>query len=62
MSVDADVGKLHVWLRDARRLLRHATSPDCLVLRFEADGRCSELLEYWHGEHGTHEPFAGWGT
>jgi ketosteroid isomerase-like protein len=38
------------------------TLPGCLLLRFEADGRCSELREYWHLEPGTHEPFAGWGT
>jgi hypothetical protein len=38
------------------------TLPGCLLLRFEADGRCSELREYWHVEPGTHEPFASWGT
>lgn len=38
------------------------TLPGCLLLRFEGDGHCSELREYWHLEAGTHEPFAGWGT
>lgn len=38
------------------------TLPGCLLLCFAADGRCSELREYWHVEPGTHEPFAGWGT
>ena len=38
------------------------TLPGCLRLRFAADGRCSELREYWHVQPGTHEPFADWGT
>ena len=38
------------------------TLPGCLLLRFEADGRCSDLREYWHVERGTHEPFDGWGA
>ena len=38
------------------------TLPGCLLLRFEADGRCSDLREYWHIEPGTHEPFPGWGA
>jgi limonene-1,2-epoxide hydrolase len=38
------------------------TLPGCLLLRFAADGRCSELREYWHVEPGRREPFAGWGT
>jgi hypothetical protein len=38
------------------------TLPGCLLLRLDADGRCSELREYWHVQPGIHEPFAGWGT
>jgi ketosteroid isomerase-like protein len=38
------------------------TLPGCLLLHFEADGRCSELREYWHVEAGTYEPSASWGT
>lgn len=38
------------------------TLPGCLLLRFEADGRCSDLREYWHVERGTHDPFPGWGA
>jgi len=38
------------------------TLPGCLLLRFEADGRCGDLREYWHVETGTREPFAGWGA
>lgn len=38
------------------------TLPGCLLLRFAADGRCSELREYWHFEPGRREPFAGCGT
>lgn len=41
---------------------QEVTLPGCLLLRLEADGRCSELREYWHVEPGIHEPFAGWGT
>ena len=37
------------------------TLPGCLLLRFAADGRCSELREYWHLEGGYSEPFDGWG-
>lgn len=37
------------------------TLPGCLILRFEADGRCSDLREYWLLEQGRHEPFPGWG-
>ncbi len=38
------------------------TLPGCLVLRFEADGRCSDLREYWNLISGRIEPFKGWGT
>jgi ketosteroid isomerase-like protein len=38
------------------------TLPGCLLLRFEADGRCSDLREYWHVEPGKHDPFPGWGA
>lgn len=38
------------------------TLPGCLLLRFAAEGRCSELREYWHVEPGKREPFPGWGT
>ena len=37
------------------------TLPGCLVLRFEADGRCSDLREYWNFAPGFREPFTGWG-
>jgi hypothetical protein len=38
------------------------TLPGCLLLRFAADGRCSELREYWIAEPGLHAPFRGWGS
>lgn len=38
------------------------TLPGCLMLRFEADGRCSELRESWVAEPGRHEPPPGWGV
>jgi ketosteroid isomerase-like protein len=38
------------------------TGPGCLVLRFDRDGRCEELREYWHEQPGRHEPPLGWGS
>jgi steroid delta-isomerase-like uncharacterized protein len=38
------------------------TGPGCLVLRFDRDGRCEELREYWHEQAGRHEPPPGWGS
>jgi steroid delta-isomerase-like uncharacterized protein len=38
------------------------TGPGCLVLRFDRDGRCEELREYWHEQPGRHEPPSGWGS
>ena|SRR6266480_926894 len=38
------------------------TLPGCLLLHFDADGRCSDLREYWNLEAGRREPFAGWGS
>jgi len=38
------------------------TLPGCLLLRFAADGRCSDLREYWNFTAGRREPFADWGT
>lgn len=37
------------------------TLPGCLLLRFDRDGRCVELWEYWQIERGRHNPPAGWG-
>ena len=37
------------------------TLPSCLLLRFDADGRCSDLREYWMLERGRREPFHRWG-
>jgi ketosteroid isomerase-like protein len=41
---------------------QEVTLPGCLLLRFEADGRCSDLREYWNVAGGRLEPFAGWGS
>ena len=38
------------------------TLPGCLLLRFEPDGRCSDLREYWNVGAGRREPFEDWGT
>ena len=37
------------------------TLPGCLLLRFDAEGRCSDLREYWNFAPGLREPFPGWG-
>ena len=37
------------------------TLPGCLLLRLAADGRCSDLREYWNVEDGHRDPFPGWG-
>jgi ketosteroid isomerase-like protein len=34
----------------------------CMMLRFDADGRCAELREYWLSEPGRHEPPDFWGV
>jgi hypothetical protein len=38
------------------------TLPGCLLLRFNQDGLCSDLREYWNVDSGRREPFAGWGS
>lgn len=38
------------------------TLPGCLLLQFEADGRCSSLREYWHFAGGLLDPPPEWGT
>ena len=47
---------------DDGRGSRGGDAPRCLLPRFDADGSCSDLLEYWHLEPGTYEPFTGWGA
>ena len=37
------------------------TLPGCLLLRFDEEGRCSALREYWHIEQGRLDPPPGWG-
>lgn len=37
------------------------TLPGCLLLRFDDDGLCAALREYWHFQPGRFEPPAGWG-
>ena len=37
------------------------TLPGCLLLRFDTDGRCTTLREYWHVEQGRLDPPPGWG-
>ena len=37
------------------------TLPGCLLLQFAADGRCSDLREYWNVQDGTVAPYDGWG-
>lgn len=37
------------------------TLPGCLLLRFGADGRCTDLREHWNVTPGRRPPFEGWG-
>lgn len=37
------------------------TLPGCLLLRFAADGRCTDLWEYWQFQPGKQAPPPGWG-
>lgn len=37
------------------------TLPGCLLLRFDEDGLCAALREYWHVEQGRIDPPSGWG-
>jgi ketosteroid isomerase-like protein len=38
------------------------TLPGCLLLRFDEDGRCTDLHEYWQTLGEIREPPKGWGT
>jgi hypothetical protein len=38
------------------------TLPGCLLLRFDDDGLCRSLREYWHFQPGTFQPPEGWGA
>jgi hypothetical protein len=38
------------------------TLPGCLVLRFDEDGLCEELREYWFLESGRRPAPTGWGV
>lgn len=38
------------------------TLPGCLLLRFDEDGLCLSLREYWQFEPGRLDPPPGWGT
>jgi hypothetical protein len=37
------------------------TLPGCLLLRFNEDGLCLALREYWHIDQGRLDPPPGWG-
>ena len=38
------------------------TLPGLMLLRFDSDGLCEELREYWNLEPGSHDPPQSWGT
>jgi hypothetical protein len=38
------------------------TLPGCLLLRFDEDGLCRSLREYWHFQPGSFDPPPEWGT
>jgi SnoaL-like domain len=60
--VDGKRAAIEWWatFRDADQ--GEITLPGCLLLRFEPDGRCSDLREYWNWQPGRREPHDGWGT
>ena len=58
--VDGDRVAVEWWTRMVSEG-EEVTLPGCLVLRFEADGRCSDLREYWNFAPGLREPFQNWG-
>ncbi len=50
------------WAKDEGADSPALTLPGCLVLRFNGDGLCEELREYWHVQFGEPvEPPEGWG-
>ena len=49
------------WWTNMRSDGEEVTLPGCLLLRFEPDGRCGDLREYWNFTGEALEPFAGWG-
>lgn len=59
--VDGDRVAVEWWttMRDADE--GDVTLPGCLLLRFSANGLCSDLREYWQLERGRLEPPPGWG-
>ena len=53
----------HAWALDEAEPDPQLTLPGCLMLRFDDQGRCEELREYWHVAFGEAlEPPEGWGT
>jgi SnoaL-like domain len=38
------------------------TLAGCFLLRFNAEGLCRSLREYWHFSEGTLQPKRGWGS
>jgi uncharacterized protein (TIGR02246 family) len=49
------------WWATMRVAGEELTLPGCLVLRFDEDGLCEELREYWFVEPGRRPPPEGWG-
>jgi hypothetical protein len=50
------------WWATMRSEGEEATLPGCLLLRFDPDGRCSDLREYWNVTEGRVPPHDGWGN
>jgi hypothetical protein len=38
------------------------TLPGCLLMRFDEDGLCTDLREYWNTLGELRDPWPGWGT
>ena len=58
--VDGDRVAAEFWTT-MRVAGEEVTLPGCLLLRFDADGLCASLREYWHFQPGRFEPPEGWG-
>lgn len=61
-EISADPGRVAVefWTQ-MQELGEDVTLHGCMLLRFDDEGRCAELREYWLTERGRHAPPAIWG-
>jgi SnoaL-like domain len=58
--VDGDRAAVEFWTTMVNAGVE-VTLAGCLLLRFDPDGLCSALREYWFFEEGIKPPHEGWG-